>query len=107
MNRTWNAIVCSALARHLRVPPARFKPAQRLREDWNLCPLDLVTVALELEDVESIDFPIAGLHDTHTVGDLVTLLSNSPERRLLRSLGEGGSEARQKVSARWDELPEG
>jgi hypothetical protein len=84
MDRPWYDIVCSALARHLKVAVSRLEATQRLADDWGLRPLDLVTVALELEDVEAIDFPIAGLHTAHTVGDLVLLLSDSPELRRRR-----------------------
>lgn len=81
MDRPWHDIVCAALARHLKVAPTQLAATQRLAQDWGLRPLDLVTVALELEDVEAIDFPIAGLHTARTIGDLVVLLSDSPARR--------------------------
>ena len=64
-------IVRFALALHLRIDPDFIVEEQRLKEDLSLDPLDLVLVALRLEEVGDSEFPVAALADVQTVADFV------------------------------------
>jgi acyl carrier protein len=75
-------IVRFALALHLRTDPHDIALGDRLEADLGLDPLDLVLVALRLEEVEEGEFPVALLETVTTVADLVGLVrtwSTRPE----------------------------
>ena len=64
-------IVRFALALHLRCDPDEITEAQRLKEDLALDPLDLVLIALRLEEVGDSEFPVDALAEVSTVADFV------------------------------------
>jgi len=63
-------LVRSALAAHLQVPAESLVEGIALEATLGLDPLDLVLVALRLEEQVGVEFPIALLEDVRTVGDL-------------------------------------
>ena len=67
------ATVYEALAMHLDIEEDEIDDAKRLDEDLGLDPLDLVMIALRLEDLEPGfgEFQLAELGGAKTVGDLV------------------------------------
>ena len=73
MNTPFEVTVRSAIARHLSVDVSQIVPILHLRNDLGLHPLDLVLIALRLEDMEQIDFPIEQLGSVETVGELTAL----------------------------------
>jgi acyl carrier protein len=70
-----HALVHHLVASRLHTDDAAIDDAQRL-DELGLGPLDLVLIALGLEDLDrgEGDFPIAALEHATTVGDLVTLV---------------------------------
>ncbi len=64
-------IVRFALALHLRIDPEYIIEEQRLKEDLSLDPLDLVLVALRLEEIGNREFPVDSLANVETVADFV------------------------------------
>lgn len=64
-------IVRFALALHLRIDPEYILEQQRLKEDLSLDPLDLVLVALRLEEIGGSEFPVDTLANVSTVADFV------------------------------------
>ncbi|MBX3192409.1 MAG: acyl carrier protein [Labilithrix sp.] len=70
-----DAIVQNALACHLRTPEASFDAALELERDLGLDPLDLVLIALGLEEAVGVEFPVALLEGVRTVGDVARLVS--------------------------------
>ncbi len=83
-------IVRFALALHLSVDPYEIGVGDRLEADLGLDPLDLVLVALRLEEIEEGEFPVARLETVATVADLVgivrgwsTMPSTAEERETL------------------------
>jgi len=80
-------IVRFALARHVGIDPDGIEPGQRLEADLGLDPLDLVLVALRLEEIEDEEFPVADLETVTTVSDLVAVVrawskvGSSPDER--------------------------
>lgn len=68
-------IVRFALALHLRIDPDEVQVEHRLKADLSLETLDLVLVALRLEELdETNEFPVAELAWCQTVGDLVAVV---------------------------------
>lgn len=67
-------IVRFALALHLAVDPRDIAETDRLEADLGLDPLDLVLVALRLEEIEEGEFPVARLETVTTVADLVAIV---------------------------------
>ena len=67
-------IVRSALALHLEVDSREIDVKDRLDADLGLDPLDLVLVALRLEEIEQGEFPVARLETATTVADLVAVV---------------------------------
>ena len=63
-----------ALSRHLGLRAETFEAAMRLEEDLGLDPLDLVLVALRLEEEEQSEFPLGGLESIRTVADFTELV---------------------------------
>jgi len=64
-------LVRFALALHLSIDPMEIELEQRLEADLGLDPLDLVLVALRLEEIEEAEFPVADLEAVTTVAELV------------------------------------
>jgi acyl carrier protein len=57
---------------------AQIHPWQRLEEDLDMTPLELVLVALEIEDIEGVEIDVSGMENVRRVGDLCRFF----ERRL-------------------------
>jgi acyl carrier protein len=73
------AIVRESLARHLDREPSAIHDWQRVEEDLDLTPLELVLVALELEE-EDVRVPFEQLAAVRTVGDLLALFARARTR---------------------------
>jgi len=71
-------IVRTVIALHMQVGPATITYRSHLQRDLELDPLDLVLIALRIEDIKGIEFPIAQLEGAQTVADLT---------KIVRSLG--------------------
>lgn len=70
-------IVRFALALHLRIDPDDVHERQRLKADLSLERLDLVLVALRLEELDDTnEFPVAELAWCETVADLVAVVGS-------------------------------
>jgi len=69
-----------AIARHIDVPPSELRSTHHLSRDLGLDPLDLVLVALRLEEGADVEFPIAELESVHTVDDFAELVQAWAER---------------------------
>ncbi|WP_146647644.1 acyl carrier protein [Labilithrix luteola] len=67
-------IVRRELSSHIGWAPAEIGRERRLDRDLGLDPLDLVLLALRLEDREGAEFPVAELAGIRTVGDLVAVV---------------------------------
>jgi acyl carrier protein len=74
MNGSADPMVRHLLARRLGTAPERILGAHDLAHDLGIDPLDLVLVALDLEEVERDEFPIAKLETVRTVDDLSRLV---------------------------------
>ena len=74
MKYSFGNFVRDTIARYLGLPESCVDPSQRLREDLGLFPLDVVLVALCLEDVARVRFPVERLESAHTVEELTRLL---------------------------------
>jgi acyl carrier protein len=73
-------LVLDVVARHVPVSAAALNPTQHIREDLDLDPLDLVLIALRLEDIVQVEFPIAALETIQTVGDFAVVLRGLPRK---------------------------
>jgi acyl carrier protein len=62
--------VVHAVAAHADVDTKEVRLSQNLERDLHMQPLDLVVIALALEDEEDFAFPFERLADVHTVRDL-------------------------------------
>ncbi|HEY3817901.1 MAG TPA: hypothetical protein VGL81_12055 [Polyangiaceae bacterium] len=78
-----DAIVRAVLAHHLERDPGAMYPWLRLQDDLDMTPLELVLVALEIEEIEHTQVAVDELAEAHTVGDLLTLFSRELERDTL------------------------
>ncbi len=74
MERPFDSLVRHRIAAYLSLPLEAVEPVQRLRRDLGLLPLDLVLIALSLEDVASARLPIEHLDSVETVGQLASFL---------------------------------
>jgi acyl carrier protein len=74
MNDSLNRLVCEVVARHLQLEPRAIDAQKTVQEDLELDPLDLVLIALRIEELERIEFPIARLEYVRTVGDIVKIV---------------------------------
>jgi acyl carrier protein len=74
MRDSFHDLVCAAIARHLDVDPRAIEAAHRLDRDLALSSLDLVLIALRLEEREQIEFPVGALASVATVGELTSLV---------------------------------
>jgi acyl carrier protein len=73
MNTPLERMVKSVIAHRIDVTPELVRPADHLRRDLGLDDLDLVLVALELESIAEIEFPLAELELVHTVADFLSV----------------------------------
>ncbi len=85
-----NRSVCRALALHLNRPPSSIHAFHRLEEDLDVTPLEIVLVALDIEELEEIEIPMEDLEGMKTVGDLVTFFSATVRRG--RGVAESAAE---------------
>jgi acyl carrier protein len=79
------------LARRLGTAPERILLSHDLQHDLGLDPLDLVLTALDLEEMEGDEFPIAALEAVRTVEDFARLArswqkTRGADRRTVRPL---------------------
>jgi acyl carrier protein len=81
MNGSAEPTVQQLLARRLGAAPERILGAHELTRDLGVDPLDLVLVALDLEEIEDGEFPIAELENIRTVDDLANLVRDWREAR--------------------------
>jgi acyl carrier protein len=77
------AIVRAVLAHHLELDARKMYPWLRLEDDLDMTPLELVLVALEIEEIEHTQVPIDELAGAHTVGDLLAFFSRELDRETL------------------------
>jgi acyl carrier protein len=75
-----NAIVREALAHHLDRDASTIHPSQRLEEDLDLTPLELVLIALDMEELEDVALPFEQLATLRTVGDLFSFFARAVAR---------------------------
>lgn len=102
MKRSFGTFVRYAIARHLGLPESCIEPSQRLRDDLGLLPLDLVLVALRLEDLVNTRFPVDRLSYIHTVEELTELLWSCRCARPTdpRGVAELDGEGRRRIPRR-------
>jgi hypothetical protein len=82
------ALVRVALARRLDCDVSRIHPWQDLEVDLDLTPLELILVALDIEEIEGVDLPVEALGSVRTVGDLFSFFSHAMARRPASSTPE-------------------
>lgn len=70
-------IVKGLLAHHLQIEPSSIRTWQRLDEDLDLTPLELVLIALEVEEIEGAAIPLDALDRVGTVAEFVQFLSRA------------------------------
>jgi acyl carrier protein len=76
-------IVCAVLAHHLERDAATMSRSLRLLDDLDMTPLELVLVALEIEEIEHVRLPFDELAGAVTVGDLMDFFARELERDTL------------------------
>lgn len=67
-------MVHDVLAHYLAIDPDEVTTDDDLARDWGMDDLDLILVALELEDAFASEFPMARLEEVTTVRSLVDLV---------------------------------
>jgi acyl carrier protein len=67
-------VVRRTITKHLGIQPDAIRPFHDLRRDLHLQPLDLVLIAIALEDAQRIELPIAHLDAVATVAALTALV---------------------------------
>lgn len=70
MKHSIETAVVHAIAAHAEISVHHVRLNQHLERDLHMQPLDLVVIALALEDDEHFAFPFERLADVHTVRDL-------------------------------------
>jgi hypothetical protein len=88
--RSTSSVVLHVLAHHAKRPIATLRRWHALDRDLDMTPLEIVLVALEIEDILDVDLDVDGLDRARTVGELANLLSQEVARaqrtpRLLES----------------------
>ena len=73
MNQRHETMVRDVVAQYLRVDPDGIQMGQTLERDLKLRALDLVLIALRLEDATHVELPAEGLALVTTVGELACL----------------------------------
>jgi acyl carrier protein len=74
MSDSLSDTVRCAIAQHLDVQSTDIRSTHRFERDLGLRPLDVVLIALRLEEVENVELPIEGLDAVYKVADLTALL---------------------------------
>jgi len=72
--------VRAALALQLGKRAEMIQPSDELERDLRLQPCDLVLIALKLEELVGVEFPVAALESVKTVGGLMRLAHLWKER---------------------------
>jgi acyl carrier protein len=75
MHESLDELVRDVVARHLDVDVNDIGPDLHLQHDLHLDPLDLVLIALRLEEMEQREFPIYRLGLAETVGDIADVVA--------------------------------
>ncbi len=70
MKHSIETAVVQAVAAHAEIETKYVSLNQNLERDLHMQPLDLVVIALMIEDEEHLAFPFERLADVHTVRDL-------------------------------------
>jgi acyl carrier protein len=71
------ALVRAALAHHLDCDPGKIHTRQHLQADLDLTPLELIVIALEIEELVGVAIPVEALDDVATVGDFLSFMSHA------------------------------
>ena len=80
--------VVAAVAEHLGADPAKIHANDALEEDLGLAPVNRVRIAVRLEELDGVLFPVERLETAWTVADMATLLRAArAERRSPRRQG--------------------
>jgi hypothetical protein len=81
-------LVRNAITRHTGRPASALHRSDRLEHDLDLTPLELVLIAIEVEEAAGTDIPVEGLASVETLGHLMRFFSRalSPARRSFRSV---------------------
>ena len=66
--------VVAAVAEHLGADPARIHANDALEEDLGLAPVNRVRIAVRLEELDEVLFPVEQLETAWTVADMAMLL---------------------------------
>jgi acyl carrier protein len=74
MKRSVDELVCEVVARHLDVEPRTITLRTTVDRDLALDALDLVLIAIRIEEMSGIEFPIARLESVRTVADLTKIV---------------------------------
>lgn len=69
-----NEVVRGLLAHHLNRHPSSILASQHLGRDLDVTPLELVLIALDLEDIAGVAVPVEQLGQVDTVGELMSFL---------------------------------
>jgi acyl carrier protein len=72
--------VRATLARHAGCPASALHPGHRLESDLDLTPLELVLIAVEIEQDVGVSIPADGLASIQTVGELMGYFSRALSR---------------------------
>lgn len=78
--RTDMQLVRATLARHAGCPSSELHPGHRLEDDLDLTPLELVLIAVEIEQEIGVTIPAHGLSSVQTVGELMGYVSRALSR---------------------------
>lgn len=88
--KSMSTVVRALLAHHLDRSAATIRDGHHLARDLDLTPLELVTVALDVEQMEGVPLPMERLAEVATVGDLIRYLAREVNAarscRIARSL---------------------
>jgi acyl carrier protein len=72
--------VRTTIARHAGRPASALHPGDNLENDLDLTPLELVLIAIEVEEAAGIDIPVEGLASLETLGELMRFFSRALSR---------------------------
>jgi len=73
-----NELVRSVLARrHPARDAGAIRPWHRLERDLGMTPLELVLIALKVEEIEGVELPVEDLSTLRTVEELVSFLTRA------------------------------
>jgi acyl carrier protein len=75
--------LCNVIARRARCRASAVHSGQNLQDDLDLTPLDLVLVAIEVEEASGIDIPVDALEYVETVSDLLQFFRRALSTRNL------------------------